>query len=248
MLVRQNRVSLLIFLALILCGAVSYGQNIKMATGEWIPFTSAGLDNYGEFTERVNIVFKEMGMEPEYIFYPWRRCFDSVVKGRVWAAFPYSYTKDRAKKVWYSDTLSCSRTVFFYYNRKNSSCKYKFNSLEDLKAYKIGGITGYFYEEIFENAGLEIDYVNKEDYALEKLKMGRIDLVPFNELVGRHLIKTNFPYDVHMFKTLEKPLSINPLCLIVSKDYPDYKKILDRFNAALKNCIEKGLINIENCH
>jgi len=242
-----NRILIAVIVAMFLGVQASNAQSLKIATGEWIPFTSAGMAHFGEFTQRVTIVLNEMGIEPDYLFYPWGRCFDSVEKGRVWAAFPYSYTPERAQKVWFSDMLSCSKTVFFYYDGKGASRAYPFERLEDLKPYRIGGVTGYFYEESFRKAGLSIDYVNKEINAMEKLKMGRIDLVPVNERVGWNLIKTHFPADAHNFKTVDNPLNVSPLRLIVSKDYPGSKELLDRFNKALQRCSQKGRISIEVC-
>jgi polar amino acid transport system substrate-binding protein len=247
MLAQKNEIPILITLMIFLFAPMSKAQSIPMATGEWAPFTSENMKDYGEFTKNVTIVFKEMGVEPDYLFYPWRRCFDSVIKGRVWAAFPYSYTKKRAGKVWFTNKLSCSKTVFFYYFQGKSPKKYHYNSLEDLNSYRIGGVTGYFYEELFKDADLKVDYVNKEINAMEKLKIGRIDLMPVNELVGWNLIKTHFPHDAHNFKTLTKPLNIMPLHLIVSKDYPESRKLFDRFNQALQRCLEKGLIKIKKC-
>ena len=226
---------------------VTNAETIEMATGEWIPFTSASMENYGNLTELVSVVIKEMGFKTTYRFYPWPRCYDSVEKGRLWAAFPYSYTQERAKEVMYSDAISCSKTVFFYYDRESDTTRVQFNRLEDLKNYKIGGVSGYFYEMAFQKAGLTVDYVNKEAYGLEKLKLGRIDFMPLNELVGRHLIINNFPNDADKFKTLPKPLSIEPLYLIVSKTYPNSKQLLDRFNTVLKRCREKGLVKISTC-
>ncbi|BBO88823.1 substrate-binding periplasmic protein [Desulfosarcina ovata] len=237
---------LTVFMVLFIA-SLSNAQSIPLATGEWIPYSSKTLSNYGDFTARVTVVFNAMGLRPEYRFYPWGRCFDSVEKGRVWAAFPYSYTNERAEKVWFSDALSCSKTVFFHYAAGNDSKQYHYNTLEDLKPYRIGGVTGYYYVPLFKKAGLSIDYVNKEIYAMEKLKLGRIDLMPVNELVGRHLIKTHFPDCIDKFKILDKPLTVNPLRLIVSKDYPGSKELLVKFNAALKTCIEKGLITVETC-
>jgi polar amino acid transport system substrate-binding protein len=226
---------------------IIHAETVTMATGEWIPFTSANLNNYGKFTELVSIVLKEMQMEVEYRFYPWPRCYDAVIKGRVWAAFPYSHTEERAEKVMFTDALSCSRTVFFYYEKDKAAKEYQFRGIEDLRKFKIGGVAGYFYEELFRKAGLEVDYANKEISGLEKLKLGRIDLMPLNDLVGWHLIQTHFPDDAGKFKTLEKPLSVNTLHLIVSKGHPHSEELLVRFNAALKRCIEKGLIQIPAC-
>ena len=245
-----NPKSIIMFLALVmilLSTPISKAQKISLATGEWIPYTSANMDDKGNFTNKVSIVFQEMGEDPNYLFYPWRRCFDSVVKSRVWAAFPYSFTEKRAKDVWFSDMLSCSKTVFFYYDPNNGSKNFHFSRLEDLKPYQLGGVTGFFYEESFKKAGLSVDYVSKEINAIEKLKLGRIDLMPVNELVGWNLINNHFPADAHNFKTLPKSLSVEPLHLIVSKDYPGSKVLFDRFNEALKRCREKGLITIETC-
>lgn len=243
----HNKVWFLLTALVLLCATVGRTQGLPVATGEWIPFTSETMEHYGHFTQRVTLVFKEMGLEPEYRFYPWRRCFDSVAKGRVWAAFPYSYTKERAEEVWFSDALTCSKSVFFYYQPGATPKHYTFNSLKDLQPYTIGGVTGYFYEASFQEAGLRVDYVSKEINALEKLKLGRIDLMPVNELVGWNLIQTLFPDEAHNFKTLAKPLNVSTLRLIVSKDYPGSKKLMDRFHQALERCIEKGLLAIEEC-
>ncbi len=224
-----------------------HAESVPMATGEWIPFTSSNMKDYGKFTKIVNSVFEEMDMEPDYRFYPWARCYDSVIKGRVWAAFPYSYTEERAKRVMYTEPLSCSKTLFFYYETDDTAKQYQFSKIEDLKKYKIGGVSGYFYEEAFQKANVAVDYANKEISGLEKLKLGRIDLMPLNELVGWHLVHTHFPEDVDKFKTLSKSLSIDSLHLIVSKEYPHSKEMLERFNAALKRCIEKGRVLIPEC-
>ena len=225
----------------------AYGNPVIMATGEWIPYTSETLEDHGEFTHRVTRVFQEMGIEPDYRFYPWRRCFDSVVKGRAWAAFPYAYTPERADKVMYSDPISCSRTLFFYYDAVGDREVPVFRQLSDLKPYRLGGITGYYYEETFKKAGLTVEYVNKEIYGIEKLIRGRIDLMPVNERVAWHLIHTHFPQYADNFKFIFPPLTENLLYLIVSKAYPRGIELLKEFNAALKTCVEKKYIEIDTC-
>jgi len=240
-------ISLILVLPMLFCIPESRAEKVVLATGEWIPYTSSSMEDYGEFTRSVTIVLKEMGVEPVYHFYPWRRCFDAVLKGTVWAAFPYSRTKERGKKVGFSEPLSCSKTVVFYHENGKLPKSFHFGGLEDLKPYKIGGVAGYFYEEAFKKAGLTIDYVNKEINAMEKLSIGRIDVMPVNERVGWNLIHTHFPDSAHLFKTLAKPLNVKPLRLIVSKSYPESEKLLDRFHQALKTCVEKGHIDIQIC-
>lgn len=144
-------------------------------------------------------------------------------------------------------TVVLLKSLLFYYENKPAAKIFEFSRLEDLKKYKVGGVNGYFYEEMFRNAGLGIDYVNKEISGLEKLKLGRIDLMPVNELVGWHLIQKHFPNETDNFKVLGKPLDVSQLHLIVSKTYPRSEVLLGQFNAALKSCIQKGLIPVLEC-
>ena len=227
----------------------AYGQTvITMATGEWIPLSSENMENHGEFTHRVSRILQEMDIKPDYRFYPWTRCFDAVVKGRVWAAFPYAYTPERAEKVWYSEPLSCSRTYFFYYDAAGDREPPVFNKLVDLKPYRLGGVNGYYYEKRFKRAGLTVDYVNKEIYGLEKLIRGRIDLMAINERVARHLIHTHLGQYMDSFKFISPPLSENSLYLVVSKAFPGSRELLMKFNATLKKCIENRYIEIDPCN
>lgn len=224
------------------CTVSSHGGPLVLVTSEWRPYTSSKMENYGEFTRKVSLIFKEMGQTPEYRFYGWGRCYDAVVKGRVWAAFPYSFTKERAEEVLFSEPLSFSRTLFFYYAPPGSHKTFEAHTIEDLKKYKVGGVSGYFYEEMFREAGLSVDYVNREVQGIEKLILNRIELMPINEHVARDLVRQHFPDHVKDFKTLDYVFSVNELSLIVSKNYPNSRQWLGRFNAALKRCRKKEIL------
>ena len=237
----KTKLLLLLLFILLTSPAILHADTIRLATGEWKPYTSESLENFGFFTEIVSEIFKEMGVEAEYSFYPWKRCFDSTEKGKVWAAFPYAYTEERAKKVLYSDEIAYSTSRFFYYIKDAKAKDFKYETLQDLKQYKVGGILGYFYEEDLKKAGLDVDYVASERSAIEKLVLGRIELWPSNELVGWALIKKYFPKEADNFGTLEKPYSRNALCLIVSKKYPNSKELLRQFNAAFIKIKDKGI-------
>lgn len=205
-------------------------EPIQLATGEWAPYTSQSLKNYGFITEIISQVLKQMDMKPEYHFYPWRRCYRKTVLGEVQAAFPYAYTKDRAKEVLYSEPIFDSRAKFFFYG---NNAIFTYNSLDDLKRYRIGGILGYFHEEIFKKAGIKTAYYSSELAALKHLKRGFIDLLPLNLLVGMNLIKKNFPDEMHRFGTLEKTFSEQALHLIVSKKHNSADLWIEKFNTEL---------------
>lgn len=244
---KSPMVSVCLLIMLISISLPAHGESIPLATGEWIPYTSSTLEHKGRFTQRVTAVLQEMALTPDYHFYPWRRCFDSVIKGRVWAAFPYAFTPERAEKVWFSDPISCSRTLFFYYDTTGKRKIPSFSQLSDLRPYRLGGVTGYYYEEMFQRAGLTVEYVTKEVYAMEKLIRGRIDLMPVNEQVAQHLIHTSFPQHAGNFKTIPRPLTENTLHLIVSKQFTQSRLLLEKFNATLRKCIAEKIIQTGRC-
>ncbi len=221
-----------VFVLMIFLVSAHAGADITLVTGEWTPYTSQKLEDYGFITEMISEVFKEMGIKPKYKFYPWRRCYHLVKSGKVWGAFPYTYTEERAKEVLFSDSVGESNTVFFYYKKKKN---YTYDTLDNLKPLKLGGIVGYFYEEAFRKAGLQVDYAPDELSAINKLAAGRMELLPLNELVGWYHIREKFPGKLSDFGTVERAYSTDELKVIVSKQYPDSSNLLKQFNKHLKN-------------
>lgn len=208
-------------------------EKIVLATGEWIPYTGKAMENKGFVSEIVTQVLKSMNMETEIRFYPWRRCYQNVLMDQVWAAYPYSFTEERANEVAFSDDISFSTTKFFYCVRPDKKTTFNYNELTDLRQYKLGGVIGYYYEEQFKQAKLNVDYVAKEKMALEKLFLGRTQLLPLNEMVGWELIKNMFPDNVDMFGSLNKPLDRKSLKLIVNKKNEKSMALLKTFNTHL---------------
>lgn len=210
---------------------------IPLATGEWAPFTSQNSPQQGVVTMLVRDIFKRMGREPEISFYPWKRCYNLVVQGKVWAAFPYSWTRGRAKEVLFSEPMSYSDTGWFYVGEPPVP---EYKKLEDLKGLRIAGVVGYFYKEALDKAGLHVEYAPDEASVFRMLFAGRVDLAPMNLLVAHNIIEEHFPDKKGAIKQLKGLYSRNDLRLIVSPDYPESKKLLEAFNNALA---EYGMVS-----
>ncbi|MCP4369472.1 MAG: amino acid ABC transporter substrate-binding protein [Deltaproteobacteria bacterium] len=222
-------------------GNCEEAKTLTLATGEYAPYTSAEMEGYGLMTEIVSATVKEMGFEPEYVFHPWRRCENSVREGRIWATFPYGLTEERAKNFFFSDVLLVTSTKFFY-SKKHQKQKITWETLEDLKPYKIGGVLGYYYEKEFQQAGLNVEYTDTEEFCIKMLRFGRIDLFPQDVAVGWALIKKYFPEEIENFGVLDKAHETSGYYLMVSKTYPKTKDLLQKFNAALKRIKQHGVI------
>jgi polar amino acid transport system substrate-binding protein len=224
---------------IILAGHFAFAaEKVVLVTGEWPPYTGESMKHKGFVSEIVTEVIRLMNMDIEIKFYPWRRCYQNVLWDKVWAAYPYSYTEERAGEVAFSDDIAYSTTKFFYCLKSGQKPTFVYNELIDLRQYKIGGVIGYYYEEQFKKAKLNVDYSAKEKMALEKLFLGRIQLLPLNEMVGWELIKTSFPENVKMFGSLEKPLDRKSMQLIVNKKNQKSMDLLKKFNEQLKNFIK----------
>jgi len=229
---KKSIVQLLIFIPLFWSAATA--DTIQLATGEWPPYTSDAMKNKGFASEIVKHVLNDMGHKTQIGFYPWRRCYQYVLWDKVWGAFPYSITVDRSEEVLFSDEIASSTSKLFFFSATPHKPTYVYNKLTDLRQYKLGAVIGYFYEEMFKKAKLNVDYVAKEKMALEKLMLGRIQLFPLNEMVGWAMIKNQFPNQAKHFGTLEKPLNHSSLHLIINKKNSNAKQLLDQFNTQLK--------------
>ena len=215
-------------------------ETLPLSTGEWPPYTSKEHEEYGIVTEIVTAIVHEMGMEPEYTFYPWKRTEKTVRLGKCFGAFPYAITEEREKDFDYSEMIFRNKTIFIY-NKKHTKNPPDWQTLNDLKAYRIGGVLGYSYTAIFKKAGLKVDYVALDAQNVKKLHAGRLDLMVVDMGVGFHLINEFFPQETEIFGIIDKPVVVGDSYIMISRKYPENKALRIRFNQALEKIKEKGI-------
>ena len=216
----------------------SLPKEITLSTGEWAPYTSKSLPGYGFSAEIVTAILIEMGHEPNIKFYPFKRALIMAEKQQIFATFPWFKTAERKKLFTYSEPFGSSKTKLFYFKDKLKDVKFK--ELKDLKKYKIGGTISYAYLEAFSKAGIKVDEASSDELGFRKLKAGRIDFFPCDELVGWQLIKKYFPGEVANFGSLEKEISSDNQYVLISKKHPDEESFLKMFNEGLKKIKANG--------
>jgi polar amino acid transport system substrate-binding protein len=230
-------ISLLLLLPALVLNA-SDMTSLQLVTDEWPPYTSKQFVHHGFITEIVLTIARGMHPDAEVLFAPWKRCEQMITDHSAFAAFPYIRTAEREKRFVFSEPLFTSRGVFFY-DTTLLKKEIRWTRLEDLRHYRIGGVSGYWYEGIFSAAGLSIDYSSSDENNILKLMAHRIDLVPTDEMVGWYLLRKSGAR-VKQFRTLSRPLNHNKLCLMVSRSYPDGEKLLNAFNAELRRLRASG--------
>lgn len=214
---------------------------IHLVTGEWAPYVSIKMENYGIFTSLVTAAFKEMGMETEYTFDDWVKGYDKLLDGTKVATFPYTKTPQRDKEVYFSDPVIISSYVFFY-NKMVHPEEITYQTLSDLKQYHIAGVPGYFYEEKFNKEGIKYYKFHSEALAFRELYKRQIDLFPTDELVGITLLKSLYPNNYQkIFSKVSKPLLESAFHVVFSKQHPDGLEMRDIFNEGLVRIKANGL-------
>ena len=226
--------SLTLLLVITLASATSQAQDrLLLLTGKWPPYTSEELDGFGVQTEIVTAVVREMGMEPEYKFVPWKRGELMVKQGKAFAIFPYSKTDKRSEAFDFSIPIFYTATYLFYYKERTTPKQYKV--LEELRSYTIGGVLGHSYVAQFEKAGLDTRLVQKDKQLIPMLWSSRVDLVAMDGINGWLEIKRLYPEEIDGFATLDKSISGRSASrLMMSRNYPGAAVLQQRFNKALQ--------------
>lgn len=217
-----------------LMSSLAWGEAVPLVTGEWPPFVSEHLEGYGLCGKIVTAVFEEMEEEAAISFLPWKRCEVMLQKGEAWGAFPYAITEERQKEFLFTDPFTETRTVFFALR------EIPFEKLEDLQGLSIGGSRGTFYEQLFLDAGLTVDWANDEETSFKKLFAERVDVVAVAEVVGWEIIKTNHADRQGEIVVLSQSLQSTQNAIMVSKSYPGAAELAKKFNQALQVIRDKG--------
>jgi len=216
-------------------GSSAFGQTVLVIATNENPPTVSRNPRESFLTQILDEAAKSMGVRFDYQFMPWKRCEMALDRGEAWGAIPYIPTEERMVRYFFSEPLYWRRASLFLHDPGGKRRSVAFKALSDLKGYRIGGVLGYYYESLFREAGLSVEYVASDEQNFRKLAVGRLDLVPADCATGWRMIKSLFPpADRRNFYTLKKPISQSGVFLMVSRTYPGAEMHLIHFNEALR--------------
>lgn len=165
--------------------AQAQARPLTVVYTEWFPYTYTENGAAAGFEiETLREVLKGMGLEAEFIEYPWKRCLASLAEGQADALVSLLKTPEREEfAIFPEEHISISRTVFFAAADKAVAFTGDF---AELKGRKIGVIMGFSYGEAFDRA----DFLDKEpgvdvNILINRVVSGRNDLAAENEAVAK---------------------------------------------------------------
>jgi polar amino acid transport system substrate-binding protein len=213
--------------------------HVSLGSGDWPPLISPEARGFGPISQIVLESFEYAGITPSVRFWPWSRTLENLNSANIDASYAWRITDERLELYHYSDPVYDTGNVFFY----RKGYPFDWETVEDLKGYKIAGVQDYAYSNELvaaENAGeLKLDRVIEEKQLILLLLAGRIDAFPASKVVGKELIRQHAPDHKDEIVIHPKRVSQNPLFLITLKN-DQGKRLIDHFNRGLAELRESG--------
>lgn len=182
--------------ALLLClGLIvpAVGQErVVMVSLEWPPYAGEALPGQGIFIDLARRAFERVGLILEVRFLPWERVVETAAEDpSVDGYLPEYYADELALRFLLSDPIG-SGTLGFVERADNPI---RWDSLDDLRTYAIGTVSGYLNGEAFDDyvrrGLLRVEPVSGDVINLRKVAAGRIPLAVVDEKVLEYYLATD---------------------------------------------------------
>jgi polar amino acid transport system substrate-binding protein len=232
--------TIIVLLFFIFSISASASQTLNFSTGEWPPYTSEKDPHARVLQTIVTEVYKLANIDVLYHYYPWKRALRSANEFEVEGTLPWSWSAKREEIYYYSkQPIIMTRTVFFHLK----SQEVKWDTFEDLKKYTIGGNLGYRSTDVLLENNIDLELVETEPQNFKKLLRGRIDLTPSSLFVGYYIINNLFSKSKALLftNTTKQLLPENGVHLLIPKNHPRGKEIINTFDREFENLVKSGM-------
>ncbi|MGM0518439.1 MAG: substrate-binding periplasmic protein [Campylobacterota bacterium] len=229
----------------LLIASVAFAQNFVVSTGEWKPWVSQSLKDYGVAPAITHKAFEQVGIDVDFSFYPWKRAYYVAKVAKADASGFWLKTHKREKDFYYSDSVFSIKNILIF--KKDKDIKIK--SIEDLSNYKIGITRGYSYSQKIDDMILEgkiqVHVVNSDLAGLRQvLKKDEFDAFLCAKSVAKTLIDENFSLsEKKQISFSKKAIFQKDAYLMVSKQHPNAQEVISKFNKGLALIKSNGVVS-----
>jgi len=224
--------------AIIMPAAVFASDVAKFALGEWAPYTSEYEANAKFLEEIVAEAFKLEGIAVKYDYFPWKRSYVYVKQGKYDGTFPWNTTPEREID-FHINKIPLFQDDSVYFHLKNNP--FDWNTIEDLKNYKVGVTIGYKQDAYYKEKGVSAEIVANEEQNFLKILAGRIDVYQTSKLAGYATINRLFsPADASKFTHHPRAPETDIYYILFSKNRPGDRELADKFDSGFKKLKASG--------
>lgn len=236
-------------LATLICLALSTGaqaetKTLRIATGEYEPFTGENLPDHGVVNARVKQIADAAGFAVEFHYMPWKRTLKSTQAGKYDATSYWTYLSDRNADFIHVGPVQRDELIILV---RNDSSLRDWTALEDFTGLKIGMVPGYSYTQEFLDLGangtLTLSEAPSDEVNLRKLLAGRIDAFLIDQTTGWDLISRLFSAEEQaQFRALTKPVAVTEGFLLVPRNIPGSESLA----VALQSATDAAQFDLTN--
>lgn len=236
----RNAISVCLLATVLFTGAAA-ADRVVFATGEYPPYISEQAPDMGPVARIVTEACRRAGIEPVFEFLPWKRASVSVLNGQYVASFHWARTAAREQKGFlFSEQPVVTAPTVVFYRRSKFPEGVTFDAWSDLKAHRIVGVNGYWYQDEFRKLDIPAHYVNRPVQAWKMLESGRADVYVDNLHPGftdaKHSVP-DFLEDLgYTRQSGDKPHGY----LMFSPVHKDAAQLRERLDAALESMHKDG--------
>lgn len=227
-----------------LCQPAHSQEHIRIAIGEWPPFISQQLPNYGVIPQLISEAFATQGVTVEYGFFPWKRAYEEVKQGRWQASAVWGRTPEREADCLFSEVVYSDAVVLFYNRSKAISWDGSLVGAEQLKGLRIGIPLGSAKMPVLEQAEqrgwVQYEASGDELINLRKLAAGRIDAVDIVKGSGNHVLSQQLSASERSKITTTPSYQTWDYHLILSRQLPESERLLQLFHLGLQQLHRNG--------
>lgn len=228
------------FVALVGWGHPGKAETVVLANGEWAPYLSENLPEYGYASAVVREAFAAVGLTVRYEFYPWARAEALVREGAIDGSVIWSFSEERAAFALFSDPVLVQEEVIYF--RRDRLVNWK--RLSDLRgmqaAVALGSKIGAIGEAV-DKGLVTVHRVPDVAAGFRMLLRGRLDIFPIIRPVAEQILRRDFSRDERDL-IVAAPQVIDHLVyrLMLSKARPGAERRVEQFNRGLAIITENG--------
>lgn len=216
-------------------------KTIDITLFNWGEFVSKDIEGNGALAAIISSAFKDRNIVVKYQFHSPIYSYLLTKWGKTCASLPWFKTEDREQYLYYSNPIKPSSTSILYLKDRFNN-KLKYTRLDDLKKYKVGGLAGYSYEDIFYKKKFDYRSYREIPDAIRALILGEIDILVHNKYIIMNIVNKIFPNSKDRFEAHSKNFSEKNNYVIFSKRCKNSQEMLKEFNIGFENIKKDGTL------
>lgn len=214
-------------------------ETLKIASGEYSPYSGEHIPMQGLSTMIIKAAFKETKHDVQVDFMPWKRAMKYTEEAVVVGSYPWNKNESRYKYNYFSLPIHQYRVLTFHKKGKS------FNSEKEVRGKTLCHPAGWDlgpYAHFVKKMDLQVVHPINAESCFNMMVLGRVDLVLMNELVALDIIKKLFKEDSPIIGSEKEYFKkrVN-LHFIISRKYQNGRKIMNDFNLGLQKIKSNGV-------